>query len=156
MAADLTIERAGDEHILALAPNLRDEDLAEVLAFGIGPVSALSAQVERSIAAWAVVAADGEVMAIWGLMAASLLGESGFVWCLTGRGVPGRAKTLLPLSREIVAAMHLRYRRLECLVDAGYRGALRWLDWLGFDVACEGDVVGGRTFLKAWRVADGH
>lgn len=122
-----------------LAPTMRAEDAAEVLASGgFAPLEALFEGLSRSEVAQALLL-EGEVAAIWGVVPLprrSLLGpQAGIVWLLTGTAVERHQLAFLRLSRPAVAALLTRYALLTNCVDCRYAVALRWAAWLGFTLS---------------------
>lgn len=138
MGPDVRMVQATLEHAVALAPSLREEDAAEILASsGHTPLEALTLSVQGSEEAYALLL-DGEVAALWGVAALrrSILGPpvAWSVWLLGGELLRRHRQTFVRLSREVVAVLRARYAVLFNFVDARYVGALRWAAWLGFEV----------------------
>lgn len=143
---EVTFEPATDEHVAALAPLLRAEDQAEVLAEGYGGAAhALLESIAASDLARAVLF-DGEVAAIFGVAPTKEPG-TGFVWMLTGRAVARHPKAFLRACRPTLAALLEGYSRLVNVVDARYAAALRWARWLGFSVGQAAPLVPGGHFF---------
>lgn len=129
MAVELSFESATELHAIALAPDLRPEDLAEVLACGRhGALDALVYSVQLSTACWAAVA-DGEVAAMFGLCP----GDE--VWFLTGHGFRRHRRAFIRAAPFVLAELLARSGRLGNWIDARYSAAVRWAKWLGFEVA---------------------
>jgi hypothetical protein len=117
------------------AIELRPGDARELAALGIADVPAkLSEGIERSIWSQAYLI-DGEVAALVGLAAASLLGSSeGIPWLITGKPVDRHKKLFLRETRAGVERMKAAYPVLRNIVHAEYHQTIRWLRWLGFEV----------------------
>lgn len=141
MAPDVQVLPATRAHAEALAPLMRAEDAAEVLASaGHTPLQALLDALDDSAEAWAVLF-DGEVAALFGVCPAPVVSTSilgtplvGVPWALTGRAVDSHPRTFWRLSRPWLAHFARRYPVLVQAVDARYAASLRWLARLGFDV----------------------
>lgn len=140
MGADVQVVSATPAHAEALAPLLRPADVAEVEASaGFTPLEALQASLSASERAWALVV-GGEVAALWGVVPVgqgTLLTrpQLAVVWALTGRAVDRHRKLFVRLSRGVLSELLRLYPVLVNAVDARYRGALRWVRWLGAEVA---------------------
>jgi GNAT superfamily N-acetyltransferase len=131
-AAGITIEPATMEHARRL--ELREGDAREIAALGLGKEAAVARSLSGAL--WAeTYIADGEVAAMVGLNAGSLLAGIGVPWMLTGTPVDRRARDFLRLTRAGVTRMRNQFPRLTNIVHAEYAGAIRWLRWLGFAVA---------------------
>lgn len=138
MGTDVQVVPATEEHAAALAPNLRAEDVAEVLACGSpSGLFALQHSLRTSDMAWALLF-DGEVAALFGFTEHrnTACGGSGVgvAWALTGNAVARHPKVFLRVSRDVLSLLLEHCGVLVNWVDARYRGALRWLEWLGFEV----------------------
>jgi len=128
----ITIVPATMAHARAI--ELRPGDAAEVAAHGLDPLEALRVSVERSMWADAYLA-DGEVAALMGLVLQPIVGGTAMPWLLTGQPVDRHRKAFLRLTRARVGEMLAEHGTLVAEVHAEYVGAVRWLAWLGFDLA---------------------
>jgi hypothetical protein len=121
----------------ALAPLLREGDIAEGRALGLEPKAALVDSFAQSEDCWATLF-DGEVAAMCGVVPhrQTALGDAGtgLVWMLSGRACNVHPKAFLRTSRAVVDVLLERYRLLSNVIDARYDGALRWARWLGCEV----------------------
>lgn len=140
MGPKVKIERATADHAAQLAPLMRTADAEEVLASGgYSPLEALLESLDGANPAFAV-SFDGEVAAICGVTpmdnsSTLLAGPAvGIVWAMTGRAVEKHPLAFLKLCRPMVALFRQRYPVLVNAVDARYRTAIRWVEWLGFQV----------------------
>jgi hypothetical protein len=79
--------------------------------------------------------ADGEVAALVGVALQPMAGGIAMPWLLTGRPVDRHAKAFLRLTRARTQAMRAEHGKLVAFVHADYRQAVRWLAWLGFELA---------------------
>jgi hypothetical protein len=110
---------------------LRTEDHAEVIALGVQPVDALVGSLKGSAEAW-TLRADGRVMCMTGVCPVSLIGRVGVPWVLGSEVVLQNRTWFLRTSQQMVARYLSRFPVLRNVVDARYRKAILWLDWLGF------------------------
>jgi GNAT superfamily N-acetyltransferase len=100
---------------------------------GLTPLAAFELSMARSLWAQAYVI-DGEVAALVGLAADSMLGGVGAPWLLTGHPVNRHRKLFLQETHRGVARMRAELPRLANHVHADYAEAIRWLRWLGFAI----------------------
>jgi len=131
-ASAIVVVPASSAHARAI--ELRAGDAREVAALGLTPVEAIERSRARSLWAEAYLI-DGAVAAIAGLVLQPLAGGIAMPWLLTGQPVERRAKAFLRLTRARTAAMRARHGTLVAEVHAEYREAVRWLAWLGFELA---------------------
>lgn len=139
------------EHAAILGPRLRAGDAREIMAMGFaGGEEAIRESLFWSFTAWAALEA-GEPVAIWGATA-----QYGFAtdtveaWALTGPRAKPLAKYLLPVSKQFVVNLQVRFRRIEALLDPTYEEAVRWTRWLGFNPGPE-SKLNGVVFQTIWR-----
>lgn len=123
---------------------LREGDAAELAALGIGQEDGLRAALARAV--WAeTYLIGGEPAAIVGLGRSALVGGHGVPWLLTGPAVERHRKLFLRESRRQVARMLAEVRPLVNWVHADYRRAVRWLEWLGFELDPPSQLAFGPT-----------
>lgn len=127
----ITLLPATMEHAQRLV--LRDGDAAELAALGISQEDGLRAALARAV--WAeTYLIDSAPAAIVGLGRSALVGGHGVPWLLTGPAVERHRKIFLRESRRQVARMLAEVRPLVNWVHADYGRAVRWLEWLGFEL----------------------
>jgi len=86
---------------------------------------------------WAAEEEDGEVIALFGVAGASLLGEHGPVgspWLLGSDKLDRHAKTLVRAGKKYVGLIHEKYPYLANYVDKRNTISKRWLRRLGFTI----------------------
>lgn len=129
-----------------LARNLRSGDLAEVLALGLCPRTALRACYRGAVLRWTCVV-DGEVAAMFG-MGGNMLSDVGMPWLLTGHAVERLSPRLFfRIARWAVDEM-LRHRsKLEGYVAADYVKACRLLEALHFTLEVP-QLINGAPFRR--------
>ena len=75
-------------------------------------------------------------IAMWGCRpAAGIISDMAYLWCMTTHFVNTHKRDILRLSSEFVGQMQTRYRVLESSVSPEYEASVRWLRWLGFQIA---------------------
>lgn len=120
------------DHAHRLAPLLRAEDIAEGAALGRDASQALIRSFELSEVCYSAIF-DGEVAALCGVVPGvrTHLASVDRLWMLSGRGCSKFPKAFLRSSRVVLAVLQLRYDLLSNIIDARYRGALRWAESMG-------------------------
>lgn len=118
----------------AAAIDLRPGDRAEIEALGCEPHEGVRLSLERALWADAYLA-DGEVTAIAGLGVPSMLGRVAVPWLVTGTPVDRHRKAFLRLTRARLGRMRQGWELLVNHVHADHAQAIRWLAWLGFEIA---------------------
>lgn len=118
---------------LVMAPMMREADALEVRrAGGYTPEAALLASLEashgRAWSAWA----DGQPLALFGIVQPEVLGHVGIPWLLTSTAIEKHRKSFLRIARDVVAAWSSEFPTLLQFVDAEYVSAHRFLRALGF------------------------
>lgn len=122
---------ARPEHAVALAPKLREGDLAEVSAMGLTGVQALESSLAASCFAFTALV-DDQPEAMWGLCPVTFMGDRGLLWMLGSDQVPRHAYTVLLTSKHFVENVNRLFPVVECFVDLRYKVSVRWVRWLGF------------------------
>lgn len=134
------------EHAERMAPVMRQEDSAEVLALGYSPREALCGSLNESyIAETALLGED--VVAMWGAAPHTQIGHKAFLWMLGTDLVPKHPRELLRGSKSFIDHVQLTYPLLECLVDTRYKKAVRWIHWMGFRTCFEFPINGVKFAL---------
>lgn len=126
---------ATGEHAIELGNNMRAADAAEVMASdGFRPIDAVLRSMDVSTFSKALLI-GGAVACIWGVMPApDPRTHIGIPWALTSPLVERYPKVFLKACRLALVEMLARYRILINSIDARHTQALRWAEWLGFDV----------------------
>jgi hypothetical protein len=144
----LQIVEATEAHLVELAERLRPLDRREVQALGFAePLDGIKESAARSVWVKAALDEGGQVAAVWGVGVYPDLPDAGGPWMLSTRLLGRHKKAFLRLSRPEIAALKREFRSLHGLVDARYRGAVRWIEWLGFHTEPFQDI-GGALFLR--------
>lgn len=136
METEATLKVADELDALELSLSLCPEELAELRALEPGrtPLEALQRSMRDSDASWAAVA-GGEVGAMFGVgPLAGVSQDVGQVWFLTGEAFRRRPLPFARVARQVVGVMLEFYPVLFNAIDARYAAAVRWAEWLGFDV----------------------
>lgn len=150
------IEDARPEHIPAIAEDMRPGDAREVWAsHRFTPMQALADALGRSPVAWTCII-DERPAFMWGAArVGSLMSQVGAPWLLATPVMDQRRVTLEFLRQcpAYVARMQACFPRLENIVHAKHRSAVRWLRWLGFTFGKETVTRNGEDFLPFWKGA---
>lgn len=82
-------------------------------------------------------------MAMFGVACARALTFTGSPWLLTSHAMPRYSKTFLRGSKIFVEEWASEFPVLRNFVDVRHRRAIRWLEWLGFEVDRSREVLMG-------------
>ncbi len=129
----ITMLRAREDDARELAPLLRSEDRAEVLALGVDPFHGLLQSVAASRKAW-TYRDDAQIVCMAGVAPLSLIGSTGLPWLPGSPLVAARRRAFMVETRRMLAHWLTMFDVLRNVVDAQYEAAVRWLRWLGFKV----------------------
>ena len=129
----ITMLPATQDDARELAPLLRAEDRAEVLALGVDPVDGLLQSLAAAREAWAW-RDDGRIICMAGVAPLSLIGSTGIPWLLGSPLVAVHRRAFMLETRRMVAHWLTVFPLLRNVVDSRYDSAIRWLRWLGFAI----------------------
>jgi hypothetical protein len=139
---EVAIQPATAAHAEWVAPRLRAADAFEVRAMsGSAPLAALRRGLILSSEAWSGTV-DGRPICLFGVAPRSLLSDVAAPWLLGTDEVALHAPAFLRRNRAVLARWRRQYRRLENLVWSENATAIRWLDWLGFELADPVEING--------------
>lgn len=132
---DVQVEPATERHAETLAPLLRAEDRAEIWASQrLSGLEGLLFALRRSqIARTGFI--HGEISAMWGIIAISLLSGTGQPWLLTSSVVERYPKAFMRECYRQLAEFKLLFPTMMNVMDARYVRAARWAVHTGFDVS---------------------
>ncbi len=134
MAVDVAIDPATAADAEELAPRLRPEEIAEVLAAdGMEPLQALLESVSVSQEAYAV-RLNGEVAFIFGVMLVDEspdCGRIGAAWLLSSGLVDRYPVTFWRISKNMLPWLLERWDALINAIDVRHTKAIRWAKRLG-------------------------
>lgn len=147
----ITMLPATEDDARELAPLLRAEDRAEVIALGIEPVDGLLQSLAAAREAW-TYRDDGRIICMAGVAPLSLIGSTGVPWLLGSPLVASHRRAFMVETRRMVAQWLSIFPVLRNVVDARYEAAIRWLRWLGFTVG-EPFPLGSGSFRFALKEA---
>lgn len=126
-----------------LAPLLRAEDRAEVLALGLDPIDGLLQSLAAAREAW-TYRDDGRIICMAGVAPLSLIGSTGVPWLLGSPLVAAHRRVFMVETRRTVEQWLKMFGVLRNVVDDRYAAAHRWLRWLGFDLGEPFTLANGR------------
>jgi len=135
------VVEAREEHIVAMSWNMRDADRREVWASThLTPGDALIASVQPDVCEWSESYAafiDSQLVAMFGVVCVRIdegVGAIGVPWMLGADSLTKYPLTMMKTSRKWLASFQERYDYLGNFVDARYKGAVHWIEALGFTV----------------------
>lgn len=129
---ELDFNMTTDDDIKFVADNMRDFDVAEVLAAGSESVhQSLVDSVELSKTAVAV-SHDGVTILIFGLVKPSLISKSGVIWMLGANQSLNYKRELMVYTRRVIKEMLNECDELYNYVHDENKVSIKWLKALGF------------------------
>ena len=133
MAVEIRLARPEDG--VALAANLRPEDLAEVQAYGwVHDIEAsMVDNIRRSLLCW-TAEEGGDLVAVFGVAPLSMTGGIGSPWMLGTPLLERRSRVLVAQTRVYIPRMLRAFPFLFNHVHARNTRSVRWLARLGFTV----------------------
>jgi hypothetical protein len=127
----------------------------EVLASGYRSIQDGLWNSWRHSACAKTVELDGEVIAMFGIVPATLLGYAANAWFLGSPDLRKIKKSFVVLSRKWIAHFLLDYPMLWNVVDARYRESLTWLESCGAVLHKPVDI-NGNQFIPFTITRGGH
>jgi hypothetical protein len=127
------IRKAARADAVALAPELRKEDLDDITATtGKNPLDVLNYGIASSDPCYTILDGDGKPFCIFGAIPDKNNPHSALVWLLGSNGIERHSRFFLRHSRFWIEKLHERYGTLWNYVDARNGAHIRWLKWCGF------------------------
>ena len=123
---------ASIEDVAHVECHMRAGDVAELEAIGQGRAGIWNAY-RASSHAYGLHLND-ELVMVYGVIPASVLGGSGMIWALGTDGVTRHAKQFLKDSPNCLRECFDTYNHLYNWVDERNTASKRWLKWLGFEL----------------------
>lgn len=130
------------EHVEPIARGMRAHDALEARAMGHSPHSALRAGLVSSVHCLTALA-DGQPIAMLGLVPKSLVEGLGSPWMLGTEEVYRQGRAMLRLGPPMFTLFSDSTPRMEGLVAVENARAIRMLRRWGFDVGEERTMIGG-------------
>lgn len=128
---NVVIRESVESDISSLAHRLREADEKEVIAAGNeSGEHALRQSFTRSTLRYSVLI-GGSIVAMYGIVPESLVGEAANVWFLGSAEMSKIKKTFVKASRQVIANFLLQYPRLWNIVDGRYASSIKWLEHCG-------------------------
>ena len=122
-----------EDHIHELSQTMREADKKEIWAARHSmPYDALRRGVAMSDESFTGLW-DDKVVCIFGVAQPSPFTDEGIPWLLASDLVDDVSHTFLRVNRVYAKEIKKRYSRLENYVDCRNTGAIKWLQWLGFE-----------------------
>lgn len=129
-----TIRPARPSDVPSLAPRLRAADAEEFHANGRHPLSGLDRAVGLSDLAWCIEAPGGSPISLFGFV--PIDHQTACPWLVGSECLTTTHRAwFIRRSHEIVAMGDARWSRFFNRVHAANTLHVRWLRWVGFDVA---------------------
>lgn len=121
--------------VLAIAPNLRPEDVRECQAQTLlAPLAAMEFVMRHAVRAWTGLV-DGVPVCMFGVSRMVAVGtDVGTPWLFGTPLIDKYERSFLRRNRDMVREMSALFSVLENWVDIRNHKAVRWLRWLGFEI----------------------
>ena len=133
MKQTATFHPVTDADVKALALDMRDEDALEVQrSSGFTPLEAIERSIAVSDGRAFAARIDGDLVAVFGIVAADMLGGVGVPWLLTSKLAELHRGAFLRSAKDIAAIWSREFPTLLQFVDVEYVSACRFLERLGF------------------------
>lgn len=143
------VRRSTLDDVRSLAPRLRSEDAAEVMAnSGRSPLFALASGFFSSDVPLSIVGDDEEVVGMFGVVPEAP--GAAAIWLLASDDLKRYQLPFLRQCRQYINAFHVKYPLLYNVVDERNTVHLKWLQWCGFTFINRHEAWGheSRPFLE--------
>lgn len=138
----LDIVRATDEHVRFVIDNLHPSDEREVKAFGLPVDCAIKISIEFADQVWVALSPDGPVC-MWGITKAKTLLGAASAWLLTTKLIDKYSRAFLRQVRPHIKEIVDETGYLENFIDSRHERALKFFEWLGFQIEPESGILIG-------------
>lgn len=146
----LDIIPATMEHVDFVIKNITKEDAEEIKAYGITVDVGVRSTYLDSDFAWSAVAEEG-VVCCWGLKRyKTLIGGGSQGWLVTTNLLTKYSRPFIREAKERLLALAKEPGYIEGYVDSRHQRALRFFEWLGFDLS--GDIFTGPDKIPFKRI----
>lgn len=123
------------EHIEAIVADIPERSAIELAElFDSTPVDALRFSLASSTGAWTIVD-DAGAVAMFGATPSSVLDSLGIVWFIGTRGICRNRLAFAKATRRFVRVLFEQYSTLENIIDHRHEDVVKWVRWLGAEVA---------------------
>ncbi len=130
----ISVRPMTEADIPAIAAAARPADLAEIEeGCGQSMASALAVGLRSSVAAH-IISWEGLPLAAFGDVSHSPCAGIGVPWLVSTMHIEKHARPFLRACRPLLNLMLARHPTLVNYVDARNTAAIRWLEWLGFEI----------------------
>lgn len=143
MADILDIISASPAHVEFMVNNLHPDDVEEIRVCGFSTSFGVHETVRRSQQVWVALAPEGPVC-MWGVERNSTLLGGVAGWLLTSNLIGKYAKPFIRQAKPCIVALGEQYGYIENFVDSRHKSALRFFEWLGFNINTNGVLVGSQ------------
>jgi hypothetical protein len=136
-------------HVGPIAANIRTIDRLECEALGRTPKDALRNGLRCSLSAYTAVS-EGKPLAMLGVVPVDLVAGRGTIWMLGTEAVYDQGRALMTYGPRVIGDWLETFRRLENIISADNKRAIRMLRWWGFEFGDAPRRLGGVDFLPFW------
>jgi hypothetical protein len=129
----LVVRASVHSDVEAIANDVRSQDRDELWrGWRMTPEKALAIGLEQSTHVY--TAFTDRPLAMFGVVPISMISSDGSVWLIGTNAILENRRAFLSASKPEAHMLMQRYRSLSNWVDSHNRLALRWLQWLGFQI----------------------
>ena len=145
---------ATEAHALDLAANLSPQSLLDCAVLGREPGPLCVDNFRTSVCVFAGLI-DGRCFCLFGVYPDSLVSDSGQPWLLTSADLKDAKVVFGRASRQYIPYLRNRFTYLHGWVYERNTVSIKWLRWLGYEVAPEpiALALGKRYHRFEWRAA---
>lgn len=155
MSADLKIIPSEIKHIEFIAPRMRRNDVAEIMAsHGHSAHTALELALIAGGPTFTAIG-YGQPVAMFGVHVKSALASTGNPWLLGTDVLLKMTRELVALGAEATDAWARRYHLLENYVHVNNTRSVRWLKHIGYSFDEPAPYgIAGEQFMRFYKVSD--
>lgn len=141
----IEIKQASERDAWSVAVNMRTSDATEIeLLGGMPEITAMKTY--QACALPRVVLLDGTPAVLYGVNSSAVHGV-GVPWMVATDAIRSITREFVRGCRNEIEAMQALYPRLTNITHRENRIALRWLEWMGFEIARAPAGPGGAFFV---------
>ena len=130
----LNVVKATREHAEFVAANLYPEEVREIEAYGFTAADGVMFSFHKAKHCWVADSPDG-VVCMWGVSSDGTLIGGTAAWMVTTTLLDKYARSVLRQIKPRLYELCEQCNGLEAFVDSRHERALRFFEWLGFDIS---------------------
>lgn len=147
----LNVRRATEADARFIIDNILPEDIAEIEAFGVTVEQGVMFSFNHAGQVWVADSPDGPVC-MWGLSKGSSLIGGASAWLMTSSLIDKYSRHFLRDVKPYIKALGEQYGYVENYIDSRHERALRFFQWLGFEINKENGMLIGPQNIPFYKV----